>query len=361
MMGQILVGMANFTMIEVMNRAYFYLALMMTDWENHPTQTSYEDHLIAKCFIFQFFNSYSSFFYIAFLEGHVQVFGMKDECPDDDCMSVLRIQLATIFVMHLLLQQSVEVFWPIFQDQIQRVQYIVCTQGKICCTNIWRRFKAYFCYIPLNYAEEEAMYANLRSSVYTQEEEDGFRPSYGGVLLEYNELVLQFGYVTLFAPAFPCSALLAVINNVVEIQADGYKLCKFHRRPDYECAQDIGSWQYIIEVISVLAVITNCTIVAFTSHSLKRLQMVENNNRLTQVLIAFFCEHIILAIKLFIHVAVEDDPEHVLIRREKREYDARNAYVIAQARETEDEKFEFRKRYVEAPDEYEQHVDLDDL
>jgi len=361
MAGQVVVGMANFAMIEIMNRAYFWIAIKMTDWENHPTQTTYEDHLIAKCFIFQFFNSYSSFFYIAFLEGHVRVFGKQDQCPMDDCMMTLRIQLATIFVMHLLLQQTLEVFWPIFSDQIARIQYVFCTQGKICCTNLWRRFKAFFCYVPLNYEEEEEMYRNLTSSVYTDEELDGFRPSYAGVLLEYNELVLQYGFVTLFAPAFPAAALIAMINNVVEIKADGYKLCKFHRRPEYSAAQDIGSWQYIIEVISVLSIITNCAIIAFTSHALARMELVQTQDRLSQVLVAFFCEHVILAIKLFIHVVVEDDPEHVLIRRQKREYEARKASIIAEALETEDEKFQFRKRYVEAPDEYEQHVDLQDL
>ena len=34
--------------------------------ENHRTQTSYEDALILKLFGFQFVNSYTSLFYIAF-------------------------------------------------------------------------------------------------------------------------------------------------------------------------------------------------------------------------------------------------------------------------------------------------------
>ena len=39
--------------------------------ENHRTQTEYDDALIIKLFAFQFCNSYSSLYYIAFFRGEV--------------------------------------------------------------------------------------------------------------------------------------------------------------------------------------------------------------------------------------------------------------------------------------------------
>jgi len=356
--GMVVIGMLNFMLIETMNQVYRKLALVMTDWENHTTQTQYDDHLIAKCFIFQFFNSYCSFFYIAFLEGHSRIFGVKDTCAEDDCMKVLRIQLATIFMMHTLFGQAVEVLWPFLQESFIGAWHAFTFSLRICCWNIWRRFKAYFCYIPVNDAEEDAIYETIDSNIYTDEEQNGFRPTFPGVLVEYNELVLQYGYVILFAPAFPLAALLAVLNNVVELKSDGFKLCKSYRRPQYICAQDIGSWQYIIEVVSVLAVVTNCAIIAFTSHSLARLHVVEQKDKLTQVLLAFFAEHTLLMFKIFIHLVIEDEPEHVQERRDKREYEARKALIIEEATESEQERYEFRTRFIDAPDEYEQHVDM---
>lgn len=47
---------------------------------------------------------------------------------------------------------------------------------------------------------------------------------YGGVFEEYQEMVIQFGYVTLFAAAFPLTAALALLNNLIEIRTDAYKL-----------------------------------------------------------------------------------------------------------------------------------------
>ena len=56
------------------------------------------------------------------------------------------------------------------------------------------------------------------------EEEEASLQKFEGVFSEYQEMVVQFGYVTLFAAAFPLTAALALINNLVEIRTDAYKL-----------------------------------------------------------------------------------------------------------------------------------------
>ena len=48
--------------------------------------------------------------------------------------------------------------------------------------------------------------------------------SYEGVLDEYSELVIQFGFVVLFAAALPLAPLIALANNVLEIRLDAYKV-----------------------------------------------------------------------------------------------------------------------------------------
>ena len=42
---------------------------------------------------------------------------------------------------------------------------------------------------------------------------------------EFNEMAVQFGYLALFAPAFPLAPLFAFINNVFEIRIDAIKFC----------------------------------------------------------------------------------------------------------------------------------------
>lgn len=48
---------------------YDRVAVVMTDIENHRTQSEYDDSLTLKLYLLQFVNFYSSIFYIAFIQG----------------------------------------------------------------------------------------------------------------------------------------------------------------------------------------------------------------------------------------------------------------------------------------------------
>lgn len=69
--------------------------------------------------------------------------------------------------------------------------------------------------------------------------------------------VIQFGFVTLFVASFPLAPLLALVNNILEIRVDAWKLTTQYRRMVPEKAQDIGAWQPIMQGIAILAVVTN--------------------------------------------------------------------------------------------------------
>jgi hypothetical protein len=89
---------------------------------------------------------------------------------------------------------------------------------------------------------------------------------------------MQFGFVTLFVAAFPLAPLFALINNVIEIRVDAYKLVVATRRPIPTRAKDIGIWLPILDGVSKLAVISNvcCLIISFISvyrHVLLHLQV----------------------------------------------------------------------------------------
>ena len=47
---------------------------------------------------------------------------------------------------------------------------------------------------------------------------------------EYVELVIQFGFLTLFGPAFPLASLFALINNALEIRSDAFKVFKKEKK-----------------------------------------------------------------------------------------------------------------------------------
>jgi anoctamin-10 len=58
-------------------------------------------------------------------------------------------------------------------------------------------------------------------------------------------MFIQFGYVFLFSSVYPMAAFWAVLNNVLEIRADAFKLCCLYQRPMGRRVKDTGAWQVI--------------------------------------------------------------------------------------------------------------------
>jgi hypothetical protein len=69
--------------------------------------------------------------------------------------------------------------------------------------------------------------------------------------------------LTLFAAAFPLAPLMALVNNVIEIRTDAFKILHGTNRPYYRGAQGIGVWYVIFEFLGILAVLTNCMLIGF--------------------------------------------------------------------------------------------------
>lgn len=58
-------------------------------------------------------------------------------------------------------------------------------------------------------------------------------------------MTIQLGYVILFSSAFPLAALCAMLNNLIEIRSDAFKLVYVCQRPFGQRVPNIGTWQVI--------------------------------------------------------------------------------------------------------------------
>lgn len=158
-------------------------------------------------------------------------------------------------------------------------------------------------------------------AVIPQWERESKKGVYPGTFDEYSEIVLQYGYVTLFAAAFPLASLLAVINNIIEVRTDAFKLLDAYSRPEYKGAKSIGTWFDILEVLGVAAVITNCLLIGFTFAVVPK---IFNFNFFQTFACIVVIEHIILFAKYLISVLIPDQPgwiikelaKHAFIREE---------------------------------------------
>ncbi|RXN08173.1 anoctamin-6-like isoform X2 [Labeo rohita] len=238
----------SFIIIMVLNNVYEKVAIWITDFELPRTKTEYENSLTLKMFLFQFVNYYSSCFYIAFFKGKVvgypgqpvYWFGAfrNEECDPGGCLTELTAQLSIIMTGKAIWNNIQEVLLPWVKNLIFRH----CTQ--VGSEKVIPRWEQDYQLQPIGKL---------------------------GLFYEYLEMVIQFGFVTLFVASFPLAPLLALFNNLCEIRVDAWKITTQCRRVVPEKAQDIGAWQPILQGIAILAVATNAAIIAFTSDMIPRL------------------------------------------------------------------------------------------
>lgn len=75
---------------------------------------------------------------------------------------------------------------------------------------------------------------------------------FDGTFSEHLEVFIQFGYVVMFSSAFPLAALCALLNNLIEIRSDAFKLCYVFQRPFGQRIKDIGMWQVSIQILAII-------------------------------------------------------------------------------------------------------------
>jgi len=81
--------------IQVLSTLYANVVTFLNEWENHYTETTFENNLVFKTFLFQLFNNYASLLYTAFLKAHIN--GCLNTCMGD-----LRSLMKTIFITQYL-------------------------------------------------------------------------------------------------------------------------------------------------------------------------------------------------------------------------------------------------------------------
>ncbi|KAK6472483.1 anoctamin-5-like isoform X1 [Huso huso] len=238
----------NFVVIMILNILYERVAIWITDMEIPKTHLEYENRLTMKMFLFQFVNYYSSCFYVAFFKGkfvgypgnYTYMFGVlrNEECDPGGCL----IELTT----QLLIVMAGKQIWGNIQEAL--VPWL---------KNWWGSRKA----------------RNHPEGLYTRWEQDHDLQCLGqlGLFYEYLEMVIQFGFITLFVASFPLAPLLALCNNILEVRVDAWKFTTQFRRPVAAKAHSIGAWQEILNGVAILSVVTNAFIVAFTSDMIPRL------------------------------------------------------------------------------------------
>ncbi|KAG1952742.1 anoctamin-1 isoform c [Pimephales promelas] len=244
----------NLVVILILDEIYGMVAAWLTELEIPKTETNFEERLILKAFLLKFMNAYAPIFYVAFFKGrfagrpgdYVYVFNdyRMEECAPGGCLIELCIQLSIIMLGKQLIQNN------IFEIGIPKLK-------KLCRTLKDKERD------PKEIVEQPGRRQQWHLD-YDLEPFDGLTP-------EYMEMIIQFGFVSLFVASFPLAPLFALLNNIIEIRLDAKKFVTELRRPDAVRAKDIGIWYNILSGLGKFSVIINAFVISFTSDFIPRL------------------------------------------------------------------------------------------
>jgi len=94
---------------------------------------------------------------------------------------------------------------------------------------------------------------------------------YVSTLDDMSELVIQFGYVTLFIISLPITPLLAFINNIVEMKVDANHVVLQCQRPNPDGSYGIGAWNNVLAFFSIISVATNVAMMTWTTQTVTKI------------------------------------------------------------------------------------------
>nr|XP_004653950.3 anoctamin-9 [Jaculus jaculus] len=244
-------ALVHYVIIVIMTKVNKWVALKLCDFEKPRTFSERESKFTVKFFTLQFFAHFSSLIYIAFILGRINGHPGKstrlaglwklEECHLSGCMMDLFVQMAIIMGLKQTLSNCVEYLKPWLAYKCRLMP--ACGYGHKSQDPELREWRQ-------NY---------LMNPVTTFSLFD-----------EFMEMMIQYGFTTIFVAAFPLAPLLALFSNLVEIRLDAIKMVRLQRRLVPRKAKDIGIWLQVLETIGVLAVIANGMVIAFTSEFIPR-------------------------------------------------------------------------------------------
>lgn len=235
------------------------LAEMLTDVENYETQDAHKASFVQKIFVLNFITSYLGVFLTAFvylpfgkvLVPHLDIFRLtaqKFTAEGKDLQTKswelnpdrLKKQVIYLTVTAQAVNFATEVIVPYVKRNVTKTVDKVTDNPEKHVANLQDN------------ADEADFLKRVRDEALLDEYD---------VTVDYREMVVQFGYLSLFSVIWPLTACSFLVNNWIEARSDAMKIATTCQRPIPWRADSIGPWLTSLGFLSWLGSITSAALV----------------------------------------------------------------------------------------------------
>jgi len=314
--------------IPILNLILMRVSVMLNNFENYRTESEYRAALIVKVFSFRFVSQFGTVYYYACLSS----MGTKEDIQNGIVRmgSSLLIYTTVSHWFQILLQ----VYLFMLIRQIRRIRYNRMLRGEL--RNIELAEEAMED-LETKEAKERrhVMLVNKRILLDQAQDDVWFEvmnPPHNS-FPEYITAIVQFTFVACFSVVMPVIPFFCLINCLLSMRFDAYKICRGRRRPLAQKTGGMGVWEHLLHIVAVIAVLTNCWLMGFTNSNFTWLAKQIGNTGLFAVVVAW--EHIMLLIKYVMQTNISPLPKSVRDRLRKDQHRAereRNYTLMARKR-----------------------------
>lgn len=232
--------------IALLNKMYQRVSKWLTDREGHLREQDAQSQLVFKRVLFEAMDMYLPLIYVTASLGG----GQRDHMIKSFMMSMYLSEelrrITTESVVPLLFQRRREGGDARRKAaaEVARV-YAKSPEAKN---------------VPTRRTPHTDEYEHARRRIIASSERE--KPPYGSqeIFNDYLEMVLQFGYVSLWSDHFPLAPLLSIVHNLIEVRSDAFKVCFLHRRgvPSIQGSRNLLSqWLPVLKLIAAVSTATN--------------------------------------------------------------------------------------------------------
>jgi len=280
--GRLVFQVINAIAVEFLSAVFTKIARWLTERENHRSYSEYQNHLLAKTVVFKFVNCYISLYYIAFFKDSSYLFDVKMHCVDGDCLKDLGSQLAIFMLTRLTLQNFLELGLP-------------------WLLMVYRDFRESRAFTTSFFSNPLTIMPDL-SKAEMQSKKENY-----DVYEDMDEVLMLYGYTTLFVVACPWVPAVALVINVLECFLDQKKLVLLYRRPFPMQAANNEPWDTAFDIFGVLAMLTNAGVIVFSSTAF------EGMNHANKAILFLAIEHVMIFGRCIVNFLLPSIPRSVSV------------------------------------------------
>lgn len=329
------------------------LATQLTEFENYETHAAYETALTQKIFVLNFITSYLPIFLTAFVYvpfGNIVV-------PYLDVFSLT----VRPFAEHEKQLKGPGADFTINPDRLRKQVFYFTVTAQV--VNLGMELivpylkRRGFSKLKQMQSERAARNGGTSPSTAVNDppEDAAFlervreEANLGvyDVTTDIREMVLQFGYLSLFSVVWPLTAVSFIVNDWLELRADAIKICVEMQRPTPWRADTIGPWLDSLSFLTWLGSLTTAALVyLFSNDGLGPDGSPASIRGWALLLTMFFAEHAFFVVRFGIRIAIsklsspglqKERRERFLVRKQYFEESLRDLQRLPQMKEIGEE------------------------